>query len=152
MNTKEALDYAWRWFEYHAGQRLVAFRFFLIILGVLVVGLTNSFKDGNVPSASVISGAGAFISFAFLMLEIRNEQLVNVGRDALSSLEESEDFKNLPSQLKLFHIDRKRPLLLSHKLWLRLIYAACIAAFIVLFLFLCWNPTIVLGPSSGKGP
>jgi hypothetical protein len=119
----------------------------LLILGALVVGLTSSLKDGNVSFASVISAAGAFISFAFLMLEMRNEQLVNVGRDALRRLEDSQDFQNLPSELKLLQIDRNRLFLFSHKFWLRLIYTACIA----LFLFLSWNPKIVLGLSSGKG-
>src|SRR2546428_4765369 len=110
MNTKEMQEYAWGWFEYHAGQRLVAFRFFLIFLGVLVLGLGNSLKDGNVSLASAIAVAAAFISLAFLMLEIRNEQLVKLGRTALSKLEDSEDFRSAPSELKLFHSDSKRPL------------------------------------------
>jgi len=146
MNTKEMQEYAWGWFEYHAGQRLVAFRFFLILLGVLVLGLGNSLKDGNLSLASAIAVAAAFISFAFLMLEIRNEQLVNVGRAALSKLEDSEDFKQAPAELKLFHADGKRPVLVSHKLWFRLIYVVCI----VVFLFLAFEPTTVLPPTPGK--
>lgn len=33
-----AYKYAWDWFSYHAAQRLTTFRFFLIIIGVVVVG------------------------------------------------------------------------------------------------------------------
>ena len=147
MNTKEMQDYAWRWFEYHAGQRLVAFRFFLIFLGVLVLGLGNSLKDGNLSLASAISVAAAFVSFAFLMLEIRNEQLVNVGRAALRKLEDSEEFRQAPSELKLFQADAPRSFIVSHKLWFRLIYGGCI----LVFLFLAFKPTTVLPANPGKG-
>lgn len=34
-------DYAWDWFAYHAGQRLTTFNFFLVIVGVLTVGLVK---------------------------------------------------------------------------------------------------------------
>lgn len=146
MSTKEGLDYAWKWFEYHAGQRLVAFRFVLVILGALLVGLTSSLKDRNVPLASLISGIGLFISFAFLTLEIRNEQLVNLGRAALRAVEGSEDFQNLPLELRLLQRDQTRRLLLSHKFWFIFIYVACM----VVFLFLCLKPTIGLGQTSGN--
>jgi hypothetical protein len=33
------LNYAWSWFQYHAGQRLAAFNFFLIIAGVVALHL-----------------------------------------------------------------------------------------------------------------
>ncbi len=91
MNTKELHEYAWNWFEYHAGQRLTAFRFFLVFLGALVVGFGAGLRDGNVFFAQVVGWFGAFISLAFLILEIRNEQLVNVGRDALMHLEQSDE-------------------------------------------------------------
>jgi hypothetical protein len=146
MNTKEMQEYAWGWFEYHAGQRLVAFRFFLIFLGVLVLGLGNSLKDGNLTLASAISVAATIVSFAFLMLEIRNEQLVNVGRAALKKLEDSEDFKLASPEVKLFHADDKRSLFVSHKLWFRLIYGLCI----LVFLFLAFQPTTVLPAIPGR--
>ena len=77
------------------------------------------------------------------MLEIRNEQLVNVGRAALKKLEDSEDLRNAPSELKLFHVDCKRSLFVSHKLWFRLIYSLCIAV----FLFAAYAPTTILPPT-----
>lgn len=143
MTTREMQEYAWGWFEYHAGQRLVAFRYFLILLGILALGLGNSLKAGNVSLATWIALAAALISGAFLMLEIRNEQLVNVGRAALSKLEDSEDLQNAPPELKLFHADSKRSLFVSHKLWFRLIYSLCIAV----FLFVACAPTTILPPT-----
>lgn len=146
MNTKDGQEYAWNWFEYHAGQRLVTFRFFLIFLGVLVVGFSTSLKDGHAPFASAIAYFGACISFAFLVLEIRNEQLVNIGRRALMAIEALPDFHTLPPELKLLHIDRERKPLLSHKCWLRVIYVACM----VISLILAWDPMIVMGSPPGK--
>lgn len=143
VTTREMQEYAWGWFEYHAGQRLVEFRYFLIILGILVLGLGNSLKDGNISLAIWIALAAALISGAFLMIEIRNEQLVNVGRAALSKLEDSEELRNAPAELKLFHADSKRSLFVSHKLWFRLIYSLCIAV----FLFVAYAPTTILPPT-----
>ena len=150
MNTNEGLDYAWKWFEYHAGQRLEGFRFFLVFLGAILVGLTSSLKDRNILFAFLTSGAGLFISIAFLMLEMRNENLVNVGREGLRAIESSKDFQNLPSELQLLRMDQKRPFLLSHKFWFRLIYIVCMLLFLVLFVLLFLMPAMVLGPTSGK--
>ena len=38
---EKAQNYAWNWFEYHAGQRLTSFNYFLILIGVVVVGYLN---------------------------------------------------------------------------------------------------------------
>lgn len=135
MSAREMQEYAWGWFEYHAGQRLVTFRFFLIVLGVLMVGLSSSVEDENVFLSSAIAASASFIALAFLMLEIRNEQLVNVGREALKKLEESEDFRNAPPELKMFHIDDNRCVLVSHKTWLRVIYLLCLVVFGILAIF-----------------
>lgn len=139
MNTKELHEYAWNWFEYHAGQRLTAFRFFLIFLGVLVIGFSTGVKDGNLFFAQIVGWFGAFISLAFLILEIRNEQLVNVGRDALIHLEESDESLKAQPKLQLLHIDRNRSRWLSHKYWFRAIYVLCI----LLFVIGAANPAIV---------
>jgi uncharacterized membrane protein len=142
MKTREMQEYAWEWFEYHAVQRLVAFRYFLIFFGVLLLALSDSIKNGNTILVSAIAMAAAFISLAFLMLEVRNEQLVNVGRNALNKIEDSEDFRNAPTELKLFHTDGKRSLIFSHKFWLRLIYGICI----IVFIFLAFEPSTVMPP------
>lgn len=142
MTAKDMLDYAWGWFEYHAGQRMVAFRFFIILLAALVLGVATGLKDGELFLASTIAAFGAFISFAFLMLEIRNEGLVNVARNALLDIEESDESLKAASKFQLLHIDRNRSIWVSHKLWLKAIYLVCI----VLFLIAAIKPTIVLAP------
>lgn len=34
----ERYKYAWDWFSYHAAQRLIAFRYFLLIIGAISLG------------------------------------------------------------------------------------------------------------------
>jgi Mn2+/Fe2+ NRAMP family transporter len=131
MSTAELQEYAWKWFEYHAGQRLTAFRFFLVFLGVLIVGFNAGLKDGHIVFAQVVACFGAFISIAFLMLEIRNEQLVNVGRNALMCLEESDESLKAQKKLQMLHVDRGRSRWLSHKYWFRAIYIVCAVLFII---------------------
>jgi hypothetical protein len=85
--TDVTLKYAWNWFAYHASQRLQAFNFFLLILAALATGyLTALDKDYGVLQIA-IGVAGILISFAFLALDFRNEQLVTDGRHALRQLE-----------------------------------------------------------------
>jgi len=129
MTMKDMQDYAWRWFEYHAGQRLTAFRFFLIIWGIIALGLGNSVSQENVALARAIALSETFLSIAFLILEIRNEQLVNLGRDALKVVESSDDFQPFSNELKLFHKDSSRCGCLSHKFWFRSIYVLSILGF-----------------------
>lgn len=140
MTSKDALDYAWSWFEYHASQRMVAFRFFLIVLSALILGVATASKDGQPALGSAIAWFGAFISFAFFMLELRNEALVNVGRNALQHVESSDDLLKTTPKLQLLHTDRTRSIWTSHKLWLRAIYLVCG----VLFFIVAINPKIVV--------
>ena len=82
-------EYAWKWFSYHAEQRLKAFHFFLIFIGVIVVGLSNCWGKSNLWVAGALIYLFGIIScILFWFLEIRNEELVNYGRDALKKIEE----------------------------------------------------------------
>src|SRR3989442_13738373 len=88
---RDALDYSWKWFAYHADQRLKAFNFYLIIVGVLVVGYFKCLEQGWRAIGAVIAAFGAAISLAFWLLDIRNTELVNCGREELKRLEPSFD-------------------------------------------------------------
>lgn len=127
---KEALDYAWKWFQYHAAQRMQAFNFLLILIGALSVGYYTAYNSGDYYQAFVVSCFGVIAVFAFLLLELRNEELVNVGRDALKSLEHHSDFERLPRECRLLTKDRKRSFVKSHKLWLRVIEFLLLVVFI----------------------
>jgi hypothetical protein len=85
--TDLGLRYATDWYTYHAGQRMVALRFFLTLIGVLLLayGQTSNTR----PFWAVgIAFFGAFISIVFYVLDVRNAELVNCGRAALDHLEQ----------------------------------------------------------------
>lgn len=155
---EKTINYAWNWFEYHAGQRLTAFNYFLILIGVVVVGylkcveLAGKSQLGMEQAgmakvwwslASAIGFFGMIISVAFWFLDIRNEELVNCGRSALDQLETSLgltirlDDKNR-NHLKKFldMFSRLLPIsstkiLATHHFWLRsMILFSAIAFFI----------------------
>jgi len=141
------MRYAWDWFQYHADQRLKAFNYFVVALGFLLAAYGTAMKDAAAFPliATVIAGFGAVISFAFLCIEVRNHELVEVGRMWLDQLEKSLG-------MSLREDDRKRKYLpksvgsltaaftppksvFSHKLWFRVIYCIAGILFIILFFF-----------------
>ncbi len=85
-----AFNYAWNWFSYHASQRFNAFNFFLVIIGFVVVGYSQSIQLGEEGQllGFFLGLFGVLTSIAFIILDIRNEELVNCGRDALDKLED----------------------------------------------------------------
>jgi hypothetical protein len=88
MNEKEndkQLEVVWNWFEFHADQRLRAFYYFLIIIGALSLGYIQCIQgcDQLKVLSPFIGLLGLLVSYAFLHLEIRNVELVNIGREAL---------------------------------------------------------------------
>lgn len=99
--SEQALKYAWDWFEYHARQRMTAFNFFLILIGLVVAGYLKCVELAEGGEAQSIAGGtwwffasaigffGALISVAFWFLDIRNAELVNCGRNTLIELEEN---------------------------------------------------------------
>jgi len=95
QHTKVEIQYryAWDWFSYHAAQRLMGFRFFLIIIGGVFVGYLRLLTSKSPIFAGYICVFGAFISLGFFFLEIRNEELVNCGRHSLDKLEGQIDMQ-----------------------------------------------------------
>jgi len=133
ISKKDELEYAWKWFEFHADQRLRAFYYYLIIIGALGYGYLFCLNSDNKVSVSslapLLGFLGALISVAFLIIEIRNVDLVNIGRDELRRL-------NLKPSI-INHDYYKSNCLrgfISHKFCLRFVYLAVF--FICLFLFL----------------
>jgi hypothetical protein len=84
---KLQLDYAWKWFSYHAAQRVSMFNYFLIVTGILANAYISALKDGFPWIASAIGVMGCFISFAFCRLDCRNWCLVKMGEEALEVFE-----------------------------------------------------------------
>jgi hypothetical protein len=130
LALKDAIDYAWKWFAYHAAQRMQTFNFFLILMGALSVGYYQAYQSKSDVYAAIVASFGAVVAFAFVVLEVRNEELVNVGRNALQSIEMLPGFPSKPEALRLLSVDRKRTFLKSHKAWLRIIELLLFAIFL----------------------
>jgi hypothetical protein len=80
-----ALDHAWNWFEYHANQRMIMIRFYLIAAGGIAAGIGALLTTAHENLlAGLLSILGAITSMAFKRLDKRVSDLVKIGEDALS--------------------------------------------------------------------
>lgn len=83
------LEYATAWFVYHAGQRIQSFNFFILIQGALIAASLGMFAHrGDAVGFVAVTFIGILLVLPFLVLEIRNAELVENGRHTLDKLEE----------------------------------------------------------------
>lgn len=74
---KAAREYAWQWFQYHAGQRQTVFRFFLIVAGAAFGGyLTAARVQGLQDWAYWFGAIMVVLAVLFGRLDIRSHDLV----------------------------------------------------------------------------
>lgn len=83
-----ALDYTWNWFEYHATQRLITFRYFLVVVGILLVAYSTAVRERWGWVGITVGALGVAVSLSFSQLDIRNRELVEYARVELSRFEE----------------------------------------------------------------
>ncbi|MHC5057061.1 MAG: hypothetical protein ACYTKD_20480 [Planctomycetota bacterium] len=98
--TKLRLDYAWKWFEFHARQRITMFSFFLVTGGILANAYVAAAANGPWYSASAVGIVGALASVAFVFLDCRNRWLVGLAEDVLADTERSALFAESIVELK----------------------------------------------------
>jgi hypothetical protein len=79
--------YAWDWFSYHAAQRMTALNYFFVTVGIFAVAYSKCVENKWTGFGCLVGVLGALSSVAFWFLDVRNEELVNCGRDALRSVE-----------------------------------------------------------------
>ena len=84
---KQIREHAWNWFSYHAAQRTNMFNYFLAAAALLVAGFAAAAANGSRGLAIIIAVVGAAISFFFMRLDVRNEELVSVGKKAVQAAE-----------------------------------------------------------------
>ena len=131
LGQRDALDYAWKMFQYQASQRMQAFNFFLVLMGGLFVGYAGALKEGQHGLAAGISGFAAAVATAFFILDIRNADLVNIARDALKNIETSTSWPNEWQLLNSDRVSRWK----THRVWMRLIQGLLGAAAVVGLVF-----------------
>lgn len=123
------LNHSWEWFKYHAAQRQQSFYHYLVIIGAILTawGVVLEKADGQKLLSEykwILMVIGIFISFVFLVLDVRNEKLINAGKDELQNIQREIDLKIIP--------DCKPCLLSRHRFWLKAIYICNILLFVYL--------------------
>lgn len=83
-----ATRYAWEWMYFHAGHRATMFRYYLVMIGIVGWGYVKFSDQQSWWLAALVAAFGVLVSVAFLVLEIRNTELVYCGRAALDELEQ----------------------------------------------------------------
>jgi hypothetical protein len=97
-SLKEQKEYAWNYFQLHAGQRMTTFNFFIVISALLTTALVNSINEEECGHLSCIVGVAISISlcvvaFVFCKLDRRVSFLIKHAEKALKSFE-NENQKN----------------------------------------------------------
>ncbi len=143
--TTLRLDYAWKWFEFHASQRITMFSFFLIVGGILANAYVAAATNGPWFSACAVGIVGTLASVSFIFLDCRNRQLVKLAEDVLVDIESTALFaESIAEQkhgngqtagiLKRDEVEAEaaswpRREFFRHKLWIRLMEFAVGIAF-----------------------
>jgi hypothetical protein len=88
---KLQFDYAWKWFAYHADQRVKMFNFMLIVFGVFATAIVTALGNEDLPSgvAAVLCFVAAALGLIFSLLDRRNRDLVWIGEELLTHLEKN---------------------------------------------------------------
>jgi hypothetical protein len=86
LKIDDNLNYAWRWFSFHAKQRVDMFNYFLIGTGILAAAYAQAFDKTPVAGA-IIAAVALFMTFSFLMIDKRNRCLYQLGLDVLKNIE-----------------------------------------------------------------
>jgi Flp pilus assembly protein TadB len=83
----EIQTYAWNWFALHAGQRMQMVNFWLVSIAFLVAAFVQAYLNKLFVVALGVALTGFVASVAFMRLDVRTRQLVQVGEAALRHLE-----------------------------------------------------------------
>lgn len=87
-HERESIRHAWNWFKYHAEQRMIVVRFYLIMAGALGAGYISALNSGKNFLAVIVAVFGAGTSFLFARLDRRVAYLIKLGEAALAHEEQ----------------------------------------------------------------
>ncbi len=85
----KARSYAWDWFTLHASQRLQLVNFWLVAVAFLASAFVQARANHLYIVAFGVSVIGAISSLAFMRLDVRTGQLIQVAETALEYFERS---------------------------------------------------------------
>ena len=102
-------EYAWRWFDLHARQRVSMFNFFLISVGALASAYGLLLREQFYGGSAVVALAGILVSVVSCLLDERNHSLVKIGEEALEKVE-----KEHLNGFAILTDERQPPAMLKH--------------------------------------
>jgi hypothetical protein len=102
-----AEEYAWNWFALHAGQRLQLVNFWLIAVAFLASAFVQARMSHLFAVAIGVSVTGAISSIAFIRLDIRTRQLVQVAENALRYFEANRVADGLDQVTELVRVSHQ---------------------------------------------
>jgi len=107
--ASETRDYVWKYWAFHADQRLRTFNFFILVVSVLLAGICTYLKDARYPAyASPAGFVLAFSCYVFWRLDCRNRMLIQHAEGILKSIERGIAVELVPEDRQLFsHEDVK---------------------------------------------
>jgi hypothetical protein len=79
-----ALDYGYKWFEYHAQQRITTFNFYLTVYSGMAAAYSFLLKEDIHEGSILVSLLMLLMSILFWQLDVRNRQLIEIGEDVVS--------------------------------------------------------------------
>ena len=82
-------EYAWRWFSFHARQRVTMFNFFLLTSGILANAYGLLLREDLSSPAAGVAILGVIACAVSIGFDIRNHQLVKLGEDVLCTVEKT---------------------------------------------------------------
>jgi len=147
--VRTQFDYAWKWFEYHAKQRISMFNYFLLASGILANAYVCLIKEKYFILAMGLAIVGALISFAFVILDFRNAQLVYRGEYVIRRIERNLLFPKGSDGLDEKGCGTSEGILLrdlnciekkwaKHKFWLKFIEFLMVVFFLAAFSYACF--------------
>lgn len=140
---EKQFEITWKWFQFHADQRMRNFYYYLVIIGALSWGFLQCLQGNHCQinvMAPFLSILAVIVSVAYFYLEIRSVELVNIGRKALvlnrfrpmlvdnpDLVEDGEKEEYLKEKKMALKNAMGAPhfiveALVKHELWLRLLY------------------------------
>jgi hypothetical protein len=92
LDLKSILDHVRGQFQYHAGQRLNAIRYFLVTYAVFVAAYVGTLtgRAADVPSYAklILSVMALAVTLVFWALDVRNQEMVHTDEQGLEEIEQ----------------------------------------------------------------
>ncbi len=108
LKPSEMQQYAWRYFELHANQRMSVFKFFIGLATFLTASLLAAFIEKHYIASTLVGVLLVLVSFVFSRLDARIRFLIKGSECALEDLEAIflRSGADPPCRLKLFSQER----------------------------------------------